>query len=135
MNENLASPRRPDAVLPERPAPQSAARPLTQLMKSAPATVTTPGVRRPNASELALLERITERAFAQTQAMIHIANTRKDKRPGDPKVGGHPASCASSMHILAALHLWVREPEDYVCCKPHASPVDHSLHHLMQLFR
>jgi pyruvate dehydrogenase E1 component len=81
------------------------------------------------------LERVTYRAFAQMQAMIHAANTRKDKRPGDPKVGGHPASCASSMHILAALHLVVREPEDYVCCKPHASPVDHALHSLMGLFR
>ncbi len=83
----------------------------------------------------ALLGSILARAFAQTQAMIWIANHRKDKRPGDPKVGGHPASCASSMHILAALHLWAREPQDYVCCKPHASPVDHSLHHLMELFR
>ncbi len=84
---------------------------------------------------LAILERIVERAFAQTMHMIHLANTRTDKRPGDPKVGGHPASCASSMHILSALHLVVRQPADYVCCKPHASPVDHSLHHLMQLFR
>jgi pyruvate dehydrogenase E1 component len=85
--------------------------------------------------DLAVLESITRRAFAQTQAMIWIANHDREKRPGDPKVGGHPASCASSMHVLAALHLVVRRPEDYVCCKPHASPVDHSLHHLMELFR
>ncbi|MCK6446840.1 MAG: pyruvate dehydrogenase [Planctomycetes bacterium] len=85
--------------------------------------------------DLVAIERITARAFAQTQYMIHVANTRKDKRPGDPKVGGHPASCASAMHVLAALHLFVRRPADFVCCKPHASPVDHSLHHLMQLFR
>jgi pyruvate dehydrogenase E1 component len=67
--------------------------------------------------------------------MIHLANHRPDKRRGDPKVGGHPASCASSMHILGALHLHAREVHDYIACKPHASPVDHTLHHLMQLFR
>jgi pyruvate dehydrogenase E1 component len=39
------------------------------------------------------------------------------------------------MHILSALHLDVREPQDFVCCKPHASPVDHALHNLMGLFR
>src|SRR6188768_661920 len=83
----------------------------------------------------AVLTRIIDRAFAQTMAMIHIANHRPDKRRGDPKVGGHPASCASSMHLLATLHLAVREPQDFVCCKPHASPADHTLHHLLQLFR
>ena len=80
-----------------------------------------------NTTSAALIDRITARAYAQTMAMIHLANNRSDKQPGDPKVGGHPASCASSMHLLSALHLIVREPQDYVCCKPHASPVDHSL--------
>lgn len=80
-------------------------------------------------------ERITHRAFVQAMAMIHLANTRKDKEASDPKVGGHPASCASAMHILSALHLAVREPQDFICCKPHASPVDHALHNLMGLFR
>jgi len=86
-------------------------------------------------TDTALLTRIVDRAFAQTMAMIHIANHREGKRRGDPKVGGHPASCASSIHILGALHLSAREVHDYVCCKPHASPVDHAYHHLMQLFR
>jgi pyruvate dehydrogenase E1 component len=81
-----------------------------------------------------LLNRITDRAFAQMVAMIWLANHRTDKQPGDPKVGGHPAACASSCHILGALHLAVREVEDFVCCKPHASPMDHSYHHLMRLF-
>jgi pyruvate dehydrogenase E1 component len=82
----------------------------------------------------ALLGRISERAFAQMVHMIWEANHRKDKHPGDPKVGGHPAACASSLHVLGALHLAVREVEDYVCCKPHASPVDHAFHHLLQVF-
>jgi pyruvate dehydrogenase E1 component len=82
----------------------------------------------------ALLGSIAERAFAQMVHLIWEANHRKDKRPGDPKVGGHPAACASSLHLLGALHLVVRTPEDYVCCKPHASPVDHAYHHLLQVF-
>lgn len=79
--------------------------------------------------------RITRRAFVQMVAMIHLANNRKNAIKGDPKVGGHPAACASCMEILAALHLVVREPADYVCCKPHASPTDHALHHQLGLFR
>jgi pyruvate dehydrogenase E1 component len=85
--------------------------------------------------DTALLSRIVDRAFAQTMMMIHVANHRADTRKGDPKVGGHPASCASSMHLLGALHLHAREVHDYIACKPHASPVDHTYHHLMQLFR
>ncbi len=83
--------------------------------------------------DAALLHRICDRAFAQLNRMIWAANHRTGKKPGDPKVGGHPASCASSIHILGALHLAVREVEDYVCCKPHASPVDHAFHHLLRL--
>ena len=82
-----------------------------------------------------LLERITRRAFAHMIAMIHVANHRDDADKTDPKVGGHPAACASSLDFLAGLHLHVREPGDVVCCKPHASPVDHALHHALGLFR
>ena len=82
-----------------------------------------------------LLERITRRAFAHMVTMIHVANHRDDADKTDPKVGGHPAACASSLDFLAALHLHVREPGDYVCCKPHASPTDHALHHALGLFR
>jgi pyruvate dehydrogenase E1 component len=82
-----------------------------------------------------LLDSIAERAFAQMVQMIHVANHRPDARPGDPKVGGHPASCSSSLHILGALHLAVRDVQDYVCCKPHAAPMDHAYHHLIGLFR
>jgi len=82
-----------------------------------------------------LLARITRRAFVQMVAMVHLANHRDNQIPSDPKVGGHPAGCASCMEILAALHLVVRNPADYVCCKPHASPTDHALHHQLGLFR
>ncbi len=93
-----------------------------------PPTATMPSL------DTALLSRIAERAFAQMVHMIWEANHRPDKRPGDPKVGGHPAACASSLHILGALHLVVREVADYVACKPHASPMDHAYHHLLQVF-
>lgn len=88
----------------------------------------------PTTAPPALLGRIAARAFAQMVHLIFEANHRADKRPGDPKVGGHPAACASSLHVLGALHLAVRNVEDYVCCKPHASPVDHAYHHLLQVF-
>jgi len=94
----------------------------------------TPTTAVPPKTSPALLAKIAQRAHAQMVHMIWEANHRKDKRPGDPKVGGHPAACASSLHILGALHLDVREVDDYVCCKPHASPVDHTYHHLMQVF-
>jgi pyruvate dehydrogenase E1 component len=123
-------PARPQIPLHERPATTP-----SKLMSQVQDLSTRPGAGALSPAQVRVLERIAGRAFAQTQAMIWHANHRKDKRPGDPKVGGHPASCASSIHILAALHLAVREPADYVCCKPHASPVDHSLHNLMQLFR
>ena len=83
----------------------------------------------------AILDSVTERAFAQMCAMIWSANNRKDQEPGDPKVGGHPASCGSSLHILGALHLVVREPHDFICCKPHAAPMDHAFGHLLGTFR
>ncbi len=85
--------------------------------------------------DLALIERISRRAFAHMVAMIHVANNRTDADKTDPKVGGHPAACASSLDFLSVLHLLVREPGDFVCCKPHASPVDHSLSHALGLFR
>ncbi len=85
--------------------------------------------------DFALVAEVTRRAFAHMVAMIHVANHREDADKTDPKVGGHPAACASSLDFLAALHLVVREAHDFVCCKPHASPVDHALHHAMGLFR
>ncbi|MEY4673766.1 MAG: hypothetical protein RL148_1550 [Planctomycetota bacterium] len=82
-----------------------------------------------------LIENITRRAFAHMVAMIWRANNRPDADRTDPKVGGHPAACASSLDFLAALHLVVKKPGDFICCKPHASPADHSLNHAMGMFR
>ncbi|GAB4154850.1 MAG: pyruvate dehydrogenase [Planctomycetota bacterium] len=82
-----------------------------------------------------LIENIARRAFAQTIAMIHVANHRQGADRTDPKVGGHPASCASSADFMAALHLTVRDANDFICCKPHAAPLDHALNYQLGLFR
>ena len=80
------------------------------------------------------IETLTRRAFAHMVAMVHVANNREHQKT-DPKVGGHPAGCASSLDFLAALHLGVRQAGDFICCKPHAAPDDHALHHALGLFR
>ncbi len=82
-----------------------------------------------------LLRRINHRALVQMVAMIWRANHRDDAAEGDPKVGGHPAACASCLEIHSALHLVVQQPQDFFCSKPHAAPMDHALHHLLGLVR
>ncbi|MCC7382583.1 MAG: pyruvate dehydrogenase [Deltaproteobacteria bacterium] len=77
--------------------------------------------------EAQLIERIARRTFAYATKMIFDANHREDAMEGDPKVGGHPAACSSAVHILSAIHLGVRGPDDMMAIKPHASPVDHAL--------
>ena len=85
--------------------------------------------------DLALIERLVRRAFVLTTQMIFEANHRDDKELGDPKVGGHPASCSGAQHILGALHLVVREGQDFICCKPHAAPLDHAFDYMLGLMR
>lgn len=85
--------------------------------------------------QIAALERIARRAHALTTRMIWEANHRPDADPTDPKVGGHPAACASSLHLATALHLVARQPLDFWCAKPHLAPLDHSLHFLAGTFR
>ncbi|MDX9731528.1 MAG: pyruvate dehydrogenase, partial [Bdellovibrionales bacterium] len=79
-----------------------------------------------------VLDRICGRAHYLTTQMIWLANNR-EKDKGDPKVGGHPAACASSLHITGALHLLVKSGFDYIANKPHAAPVDHSYNYLLKL--
>lgn len=86
-------------------------------------------------TDFALIDKVARRAFAHMVAMIHVANHRADADKTDPKVGGHPAACSSSLDFMSALHLVIRAPGDFICCKPHSSPVDHALHHAMGLFR
>jgi pyruvate dehydrogenase E1 component len=85
--------------------------------------------------DYALLNRICERAFYMANEMIYIANDRPVSDKGEPKVGGHPSACASSQHILTAIHMVLRQPEDYFACKPHVSPLDHAMNYLLHNFR
>jgi pyruvate dehydrogenase E1 component len=83
--------------------------------------------------EAQVLERIAHRTFVFATKMIFDANHRDDVMEGDPKVGGHPAACSSAVHILTALHAGVRQPQDLIAVKPHASPVDHALDYQLGL--
>ena len=82
-----------------------------------------------------VLDAIARRAMIQTAVMIDIANNRPDALKTDPKVGGHPAACSSSAHILTALHCEVRNAQDFLCCKPHAAPIDHVIQGMLGLHR
>jgi pyruvate dehydrogenase E1 component len=84
-------------------------------------------------TESQLISKIARRVFAYATKMIYDANHREDINFGDPKVGGHPASCSSCVHIMSALHLGVREAADTFAIKPHASPNDHSLNYMLRL--
>ncbi|WP_413291766.1 pyruvate dehydrogenase [Bdellovibrio sp. HCB185ZH] len=80
-----------------------------------------------------VLDIIARRALYLSTQMIWQANHRSDKEKGDPKIGGHPAACASSLHIMGALHLIAKTGFDHIANKPHASPVDHSYNYLLDL--
>jgi pyruvate dehydrogenase E1 component len=88
-----------------------------------------------NQDQVKVLDRIARRALALTARMISEANERPDAAPTDPKVGGHPAACASSLHLATALHLVARQPLDFWCAKPHLAPLDHALHFLSGVYR
>jgi pyruvate dehydrogenase E1 component len=62
--------------------------------------------------------------------MIHHANHIRPNRDG-LKVGGHQASCASVISIMAALYFDVLRPEDRIAVKPHAGPVFHAMNLLL----
>ncbi|WII72235.1 pyruvate dehydrogenase [Bdellovibrio sp. 22V] len=80
-----------------------------------------------------VLDSIARRAHYLATQMIWQANHRPDKEKGDPKIGGHPAASASSLHIMGALHLLVKSSFDHIANKPHASPTDHSYNYLLDL--
>ena len=62
--------------------------------------------------------------------MIHNANNIRAKRDG-MKVGGHQASCASISAIMSALYFHALRPQDKVAVKPHAGPILHAIHYLI----
>ncbi|HJS84261.1 MAG TPA: transketolase [Acetobacteraceae bacterium] len=61
---------------------------------------------------------------------IHHANHIRPNRDG-LKVGGHQASCASCISIMAALYFEIARPQDRIAVKPHAGPVFHAINYLL----
>jgi pyruvate dehydrogenase E1 component len=87
-----------------------------------------PGAITP-AERVRLLHQLERKLLWLSAWMIHHANHLRPNRDG-LKVGGHQASCASAVSILAALYFEVLRPEDRVAVKPHAGPVFHAINYL-----
>ena len=79
---------------------------------------------------IAMLKELERKALWLSCWMIHHANHLRPSSDG-LKVGGHQASCASSVTALTALYLNVLGREDRVAVKPHAAPVFHALQYLL----
>ena len=76
-----------------------------------------------------ILKQIEKKLLWLSAWTIHNANHIRPNRDG-LKVGGHQASCASSISILTALSMHVARPQDRVAVKPHAGPVFHAINYL-----
>ena len=79
---------------------------------------------------VACIKQLDERLRWLSSWMIHNANNIRPKRDG-LKVGGHQASCSSMTAIIAALYFHSLRPQDKVALKPHAAPVLHAIHYLL----
>ena len=79
---------------------------------------------------IATLETISQRVLWLSTYMIHYANKIRPN-PDGLKVGGHQASCASSVNLMTALYFAVLRPGDHVAVKPHAAPVLHAIQYLL----
>ena len=75
------------------------------------------------------LEAVERRLLWLSHWTIHNANHVRDKVDAI-KVGGHQASSASMVSIMAALWFTALRPEDRVAVKPHAAPVWHAIQYL-----
>ena len=82
------------------------------------------------AEQVALLTQIEPRLRWLSSWTVHNANNLREKRDG-LKVGGHQASCASMTAIMTALYFHALHPQDKVAVKPHAGPVLHAIHYLL----
>ena len=76
-----------------------------------------------------ILKQLERKLLWLSAWMIHNANHIRPNRDG-LKVGGHQASCASVISILAALYFEIARPQDRIAVKPHAGPVFHAMNYL-----
>ncbi|MDO8485291.1 MAG: hypothetical protein Q7S35_10150, partial [Candidatus Limnocylindrales bacterium] len=74
--------------------------------------------------------RVRDRVLWLSTAIVHWANNVRPN-PDGTKVGGHQASCASSVDLLTALFFETLDSTDRVAIKPHASPVFHAIQYLL----
>jgi pyruvate dehydrogenase E1 component len=82
------------------------------------------GLDRPH-----ILKQLEKKLLWLSSWMIHNANHIRPNRDG-LKVGGHQASCASVISIMAALYFEIARPQDRIAVKPHAAPVFHAINYL-----
>ena len=80
--------------------------------------------------QLEILTEIEQKLLWLSSWIVHNANHLRPNNDG-VKVGGHQASCASSVSIMAALYFHVMRPNDRIAIKPHAAPVLHAIHYLL----
>ncbi len=78
---------------------------------------------------LHVLKQLERKLLWLSAWMIHNANHIRPNRDG-LKVGGHQASCASVISIMAALYFEIARPQDRIAVKPHAGPVFHAINYL-----
>lgn len=76
-----------------------------------------------------LLNQLERKLLWLSAWMVHNANHIRPNRDG-LKVGGHQASCASVISIMAALYFEIARPQDRIAVKPHAGPVFHAINYL-----
>src|SRR6204780_1129543 len=94
----------------------------------APVTAASP-LMPAEARHVHILKQLERKLLWLSAWMIHNANHIRPNRDG-LKVGGHQASCASCISIMAALYLEVARPQDRIAVKPHAGPVFHAMNYL-----
>ena len=85
-----------------------------------------PGAARP-VPDLEVLDNVQRRLLWLATRIVDVANRREGL---EIKVGGHQASSASMVSIMAALWFAHIDGNDKVAIKPHASPVYHAIKYL-----
>ncbi len=88
-----------------------------------------PRAAAPDARRLDILHQLEHKLLWLSAWMVHHANHIRPNRDG-LKVGGHQASCASVISIMAALYFEIARPQDRIAVKPHAGPVFHAINYL-----
>jgi pyruvate dehydrogenase E1 component len=76
------------------------------------------------------IEALARKTLWLSSWMVHHANHIRPNADG-LKVGGHQASSASMVAIMAALYFGFLRPQDRVAVKPHAAPVFHAIQYLL----